>query len=140
MPRPLPSLALAVVLAVWGCAGYRQRVADNPYTGGLADVEQVDVGPSALGTRQLVVVATGSLPDPCTRIDQVEIDRFGTSFDVTLRTRRDAGALCAQILTPFRRRVLLPLEGRESGLFIVTVNGVRASFQIVPGGGRFPAW
>ncbi len=136
MLRSLLVLALAVLFGAWGCIGYRQRVADTPYSGGRARVDQVDVVPPVPSANQLVLVATGRLPDACTRIDRVEIRRFGTSFEVTLHTRREAGALCAQVLTPFRQRVLLPLEGQDSGLFIVTVNGVRASFHVVPEGGR----
>ena len=77
----------------------------------------------------------GTLPDACTEVDRVDVQRLGAQIEITLSTRRPFGADCAPAPTPFTRSIPL-MVGRDFLLWIVDVNGVRGSASLPPDTGR----
>jgi hypothetical protein len=113
------------------CAGDREREADRAYTAGIAQVERVEIE-TRPGARHAVAVVHGFLPDACTELDRVERMPAGPdALEITLTTRRPFGAMCAQVLQPFTRRIELSVF-RTPVIYTVTVNGVTTSAPIHP--------
>ncbi|HYE97223.1 MAG TPA: hypothetical protein VD962_13555 [Rubricoccaceae bacterium] len=78
------------------------------------------------------VLIKGALPDACSVLDAVEQERLGHLITVTLTTRRPRGAMCAQVVRPFR--FYLPLDGfLEPGAYTLHVNGAAYPFRIREG-------
>lgn len=113
-----------------GCLADRAREADRPYTAGLAQVESVEVEVRSASPAAAWVWVRGHLPDPCTALDTPDVRRSGSFFRVVLSTRRPFGATCAQLLTPFEKRIRLDVNDEGSGAYVVTVNGVSQSFAV----------
>ena len=91
----------------------------------------VRVGPPAPGgaARPVEVLVKGALPDGCTELAGVEQKRMGHLVDVTLTTRRPRGAVCPQVVRPFR--FYLDLEGLyEPGAYTLQVNDVVHPFEV----------
>jgi len=84
----------------------------------------------------------GTLPDPCTEIDVVDTRLLPAQIEVAISTRRPFGADCAPAPTPFTRSIPM-MVGGEYRLWIVDVNGVRASAALPPDtrpGGQERPW
>ena len=79
---------------------------------------------------QVHVIARGQLPDGCTRIDQINRQRNGTTFIVTITTNRPAQAFCTLALVPFEEVVVLDVFGLAAGVYTVEVNDVTDSFSL----------
>jgi len=144
-PAALLAFPVACLSVACGVAAQRAREADRAHTAGRAAVETVEVVSHPGLTDQAVIRVTGTLPDACTRIDDVERRRFGGTFEVTLRTRRPAGAICAQVVTPFERSIVLDFAGLSRGLYTADVHGVTATLHytrdpFAPGVGPDDAW
>lgn len=123
--------SLLLLAPVVGCVGGAAREADRPYTGGLAEVESVEVDvrrspPAAAWAR-----VRGQLSDRCTALDSPDVRRSGSIFDVVLTTRRSFGASCPPEKTPFEKRIRLDVDPGRTGAYVVTVNGVSQSFAVV---------
>jgi hypothetical protein len=75
------------------------------------------------------VLVKGTLPDACTALDEATQARAGHLITVTLTMRQPRGALCAQVVRPFR--FYLPLEGTYApGHYTLRLNGVAYPFRI----------
>jgi inhibitor of cysteine peptidase len=122
-------VALAGLLGA--CVGDAAREADRPFTGGVARVERVVVELVSTRPPRLRVDVEGTLPDPCTEIDRVDMRSLGARVEITLETRRPFGATCVPAPTPFTRSIPLMLEG-EHRLVVVDVNGVSGSVMLPP--------
>jgi inhibitor of cysteine peptidase len=118
---------LWLVLASLGCVGDPALEADRAFTAGVARVERVRgevvTSPPAFAR----VIVSGHLPDACTELDEVETRRRGFEIEVTLTTRRSFGVTCPPLERAFQKSINLPVDSYASGLYIITVNGVRAS-------------
>jgi inhibitor of cysteine peptidase len=119
-----------LVLAGLGCVGDPAREADRPFTAGVAHVERIRSEVSTSAPVFARVIVSGRLPDACTELDEVETRRHGFEIEVTLTTRRAFGATCPPLERPFQKSIVLPADSFASGLYIVTVNGVRDSIVI----------
>lgn len=129
----LPLLGALLCLAALGpsaCTADPAREADRAYTAGLAHVESVTVEVDHGEAPAARALVRGTLPDPCTSIDQVSTRRLAGSIEVQLTTRRPFGAQCAQVVVPFEREVWLPIDHWASGLYLLDVNGVTESFRV----------
>lgn len=126
--RILP--ATLVLCASLACAGDRAREADRPYTGGIAQVESVEVEVRPQAPASAWAVVRGRLPDACTQLQTPDVRRTGSIIDVILETRRPFGASCAQMVVPFEKRVRLGIDSEVSGAYVVNVNGVSQSFAV----------
>ena len=127
MRRVGPVIAITFAIA---CAGTRALEADRAYQAELAAVERIDVKVFAERPVSVHVSVYGQLPDTCTELDRSRQERFGSGIDVTLTTRRESGPSCVAEPRPFHRQILLDVAGLPAGLYSVSVNGVRRSFQI----------
>lgn len=75
------------------------------------------------------VLLKGALPDACSALNLPTQTRRANLIDVELTMRRARGAMCAQVVRPFR--FYLPLEGTYTpGSYTLTVNGTVLPFRI----------
>ena len=81
---------------------------------------------------QVEVTARGELSDACTKVGNVIKTQKDKTFFITINASRDAGAVCAQVITPFEKKILLDVAGLAAGTYIVNVNGVTATFTLTP--------
>lgn len=97
----------------------------------ISDVRLRPDEPGPDGTLALDVRIHGSLPDACIQLHAVSEERRGQLIDVSLDMRRPKGALCAQVVRPYRFYYTLatPLA---PGSYVLSINGDQHPFQIVP--------
>ena len=80
------------------------------------------------------VLIKGTLPDACATLNAPEQERTGHLVRLTLTMRQPSGALCAQVVRPFR--FYLPLAGAfEAGHYTLRVNGTAYPFRLRAAGG-----
>lgn len=97
---------------------------------GVANVDSIEVLILESFPVQIEIKARGSLPNGCTTIDNVSIDRAGNEFNVAIATLQDAGQVCTQALVPFEETIPLDVEGLPAGSYQVNVNGRTGSFTL----------
>jgi uncharacterized protein YraI len=98
---------------------------------GTADVQSVEIQILESYPLQVNAIARGYLPDSgCTTISDILQTRSGNTFTVTVKTKYDPQALCAQVLTPFEQVISLEVGSLLPASYIVIVNGVETSFQL----------
>ncbi|MEA2020928.1 MAG: hypothetical protein U9N08_00460 [Candidatus Caldatribacteriota bacterium] len=95
----------------------------------FATVEEIDIMILESFPVQVHLVASGYLPDPCTKIHQITQEREDYHFFVTITTYRSPGA-CIQIITPFKEIIPLEVYGLPAGTYTVEVNGVQGTFNL----------
>jgi inhibitor of cysteine peptidase len=96
---------------------------------GLATVEKIDILTLESFPVQIFVIASGYLPDPCTEIYQINQEREGNTFFITIKTYRSPG-FCIQVLAPFEEVIPLYVYGLPAGTYTVEVNGVQGTFDL----------
>jgi len=79
---------------------------------------------------QVEVVARGALPDDCTRVDQVQVERAGNDFQLTITTTHDTATSCNEVSVPFEEVIPLDVLGLDAGRYTVRVNGMTGSFTL----------
>jgi len=94
----------------------------------VEDVEILFLESFPLGVH---AVASGYLPDPCTEIDEISVERKRNHFEVLITTLREAEVMCAQVLEAFEENIPLDVYGLPAGDYTVTVNGIDAEFTFV---------
>ena len=114
--------ALFSILFLVGCC-----TAESGF--GLAAVEEIELLMLECFPLQVMVIARGYLPDPCTEIYEVTTEREGNAFLVTIKTYRAPGA-CIQVIQPFEKNISLDVYGLSAGTYTVDVNGVTGSFTL----------
>jgi hypothetical protein len=97
---------------------------------GEAQVGQIQIQILESMPVQVKVVASGNLPDGCTKIDQATTRREANTFLVTIVTVRPAGAACTLAIVPFEETISLDVNGLPAGVYTVNVNGVTDSFEL----------
>lgn len=82
---------------------------------------------------RLLVVARGTFPDACTRIDRIDVGdpQPGNVIPVTLVASRPAGAPCEATVTPFEQRFQLPVDDLPAGTYTVDVQGHTATIELI---------
>jgi hypothetical protein len=76
-------------------------------------------------------IINGNYPDPCTHTSSVQQVIEGSTFKITLLTKRPADIMCAEVLTPFTIAVLLTTGGLMPQEYSVIVNeGPSTTFSL----------
>ena len=126
---------LAIVLLT-GCAPDALNDSPTPksdgeYIHGEAVVEEVEVMFLESFPLQVHAAAVGYLPDPCTEIEDVFVEREGNHFGVRITTLREADVMCIQVIEAFEQIIPLDVYGLPAGDYTVTVNGIEAEFTFL---------
>jgi len=78
------------------------------------------------------VLIKGALPDACSELNEATQERMEHFINVTLTVRRPRGAICAEVVRPFR--FYLPLDGTFTpGSYSLRINGAAHPFRIREG-------
>jgi hypothetical protein len=107
-----------------------------------ASIDSVAVRPAERAVRAgasvtVDVLIKGALPDACAELDAVEQRRGGRQVEMTLTMRQPRGAVCAQVVRPYRFYSVLP-GLFEPGSYTLTLNGRVHTFQIHEARGEAP--
>jgi inhibitor of cysteine peptidase len=105
---------------------------DEDYAYGQdATVTSVDVLLMESFPLQAQAVIEGYLPDGCTELYDVSVEREDQSFIVTLTTRRPTGDVaCTMALEPFEENISLDIEGLEAETYTVIAQDQQAQFTL----------
>lgn len=106
--------------------------AENDYVYGQeATVESLEVLLMESFPLQARAVVSGYLPDGCTELYEVEVERQEQEFIISLTTRRQTGdVVCTMALVPFEESVDLEIEGLEAGTYTVIAQDQQAQFTL----------
>lgn len=80
---------------------------------------------------QIKVNARGYLPDGCTRIHEITKEKKDSTFIVSIKTVRPADIFCTEAIVPFQEVISLDVYGLKAGIYIVNVNSVNGTFELV---------
>jgi inhibitor of cysteine peptidase len=105
---------------------------DDDYVYGKdAVVESVDVLLLESFPLQARAVVTGYLPDGCTELVAVNVDRQDDVFLLRLDTRRPAGdVVCTMVLQLIEESVTLDIAGLPAGTYTVIAQDQQAQFTL----------
>jgi hypothetical protein len=82
-------------------------------------------------SRPVELIIEGALPDACTNLHAISEERRGHLIDVRFQIRRPKGALCAQVIRPFRFYHAFA-EPLPVGPYTLRVNGQVHPFEVFP--------
>ena len=128
-------IILAMVLLA-GCApgALEDSLAQNGsglFIRGEAVVENVEIIFLESFPLQVHMVASGYLPDPCTEIDEISVERDFNRFEVLITTLREAEVMCIQVIEAFEQNIPIDVYGLPAGDYTVMVNGIDAEFTFL---------
>ncbi len=89
---------------------------------------------------QVEANVSGYLPDGCTALDEITVERLDQTFELTLTTRKPTGDIaCTEALVPFEETVELDVLGLSAGTYAVVAQSQTAAFTLtvdnaLPGG------
>lgn len=124
----LPIILAVVLLA--GCAPGEPKDSGE-FIRGEAVVEDVEILFLESFPLEVHAIASGYLPDPCTDIDEISVERDGNHFKVLIMTLREAEMMCIQVIEAFEQNIPLDVYGLPAGDYTVTVNGLDAEFTFL---------
>jgi inhibitor of cysteine peptidase len=120
---------LSGVLLVSACQP-SQAVDDYTY-GQDAAVESLEIFMLESFPVQVEAHVSGYLPDGCTELDEIIVERQDQDFILTVQTRRSTGDIaCTQALVPFEETVDLDVQGLSAGTYNVIVQEQEESFTL----------
>ena len=114
---------MLITIFVTGCLSIVSNV-------GLAPVEEIEIEILELFPVQINVIARGNLPDLCTEIYEINQEREGNTFFISIKTYRPPGP-CIQVIAPFEEIIPLEVYGLTADTYTVDVNGVQATFDLL---------
>ncbi|MDY6846223.1 MAG: hypothetical protein SVP52_03710 [Chloroflexota bacterium] len=80
---------------------------------------------------QAQAIVSGTLPDGCSELHEISVERQGLNFNLTLTTRHLTGDVaCTEALVPFEETVDLDIRGLEAGTYTVVVQDKQAAFTL----------
>lgn len=105
---------------------------DDEYAYGQdATVESLEVLLLESFPLQARVLVSGYLPDGCTELVDISVDRQDREFRLTLTTRRPTGdVMCTMALEPFEESIELDIEGLDAGTYTVIAQDQQAEFTL----------
>lgn len=106
-------------------------VVDDYAYGQDATVESLDVLLLESFPLQAGVIISGYLPDGCTELVEISVERQEKEFILTLTTRRPTGdVICTMALEFFEEAVDLDIEGLDAGNYTVIAQDQQAQFRL----------
>jgi inhibitor of cysteine peptidase len=142
MNKTLKILALVVLIGLFLSACQTPPPADTPTPppsdddmgyeyGQAATVESLEIMLLESFPVQVQAVVSGYLPDGCTELDEITVDRQDDTFELTLTTRRPSGEIaCTEALVPFEESVELDVLGLPAGTYTVTAQSQTTEFTL----------
>lgn len=124
-------LSLSLIIFLTACSSPTATPEPQPtlaVTTGIAAVKAVEILQLAGEPSQVRVVAQVTLPDTCTRLDQVDTERVASAFRITITTRRQADSSCQLSESVFEKVIPLEIGDAPPGEYAVVVNDQSASF------------
>ena len=97
---------------------------------GRANVESIEIVMRESLPVQISANIKGTVSDACTKAEPVTQERDGNTFHITVGATREAGAMCAQVITPFETSVAIDAVGLKAGTYTVEANGVSTTFEL----------
>lgn len=88
-------------------------------------------GAAEAGRRPVELLIKGALPDACTELHDVREEQKTHLIEVTFETRRPKGAVCAQVVRPFRFYYVLA-EPLTPGDYTLKLNDAVHPFTVRP--------
>lgn len=80
---------------------------------------------------QAKAIVKGNLPDGCTELYEIIVERESDQFVLTITTRRPTGDVaCTEVLVPFEETVDLDIEGLDAGTYTVVAQDEKAGFTL----------
>lgn len=119
---------LPVLLAWLGAAGCQDHLLVNSPAPRLLSVDSVEIVQLESFPVQVTARVTGTVPDPCTAIDDLRQSREGATIDVVITVVR-RGESCIQVVTRVTHDVRLS-GGFPPGDYLVRVNGLATPFSV----------
>lgn len=101
-----------------------------------ATVESLEIRVLESYPIQAQALVSGYLPDGCTELDEITVEREGDEFTLTLNTRRRTDVACSESLVPFEENVPLDVTDLSGGFTVIAQNQT-ATFT-VEGGSAYP--
>jgi hypothetical protein len=121
------SLVLVLSLILVACASSETQVSESSAAGTPAIVEGVSVD---FRNAHYYALVTGTYPDACTRISDVEQVVSGNTITIAMSTAAPEDLMCAQMLSPFGIDLLIATGGLLPGDYTVDVNGATTTFTL----------
>lgn len=91
-------------------------------------IRQISVMTAESAPPQLTVEVTGYVPDSCTKPRQPIVQRKGHTIVITIEADRETGVMCAQVATPYQKRIAL--GSAQPGSYTLVVNGTTRTVQV----------
>lgn len=104
-------------------AGKQDIKRDHEYRYGRAAIEAMDIRKVEQNGYQLEVSLTARLPDACTQLDQVILNRDKTGINILLTTRRPAERMCAQVVRQVQKNILIDIPPDAASPYTVSAQG-----------------
>jgi hypothetical protein len=100
------------------------------YPAYFSDVE-VRSGPIEAGRRPVELLIRGALPDGCTELHHIGQERTGNLIGVTFEMRKPKGAVCTQVVRPYRFYYTFE-QPLPPGDYTLTINDTVEPFTVQP--------
>ncbi|MEN8614447.1 hypothetical protein ABFB09_04065 [Dehalogenimonas sp. THU2] len=100
-----------------------------------APIVSVDVRIAESFQPQVFIDIRGLLTDGCTVLNDVDIQRQGTTIDITVTTQRPKDAVCIQVVSFFTHAVPLGSDFVAGQTYTLRVNGQASQFTVGSSGG-----
>lgn len=104
------------------------------YPAYFSDVE-VRAGAIENGRRPVELLIRGALPDGCTELHHIGQERRGNLVNVTFEMRKPKGAVCTQVVRPYRFYYTFD-QPLPPGDYTLTLNDTVKPFTVQPDRGR----
>ena len=121
------SLFIMLSLILVACASSETQVSELVDSGTPAMVDGVSVD---FRNAHYYAMVTGTYPDACTRISEVEQDVSGNTITIALSTDQPEDLMCAQMISPFGVDLMIATGGLLPGEYTVDVNGATTTFTL----------
>jgi hypothetical protein len=121
------SLVLTLCFILVACGSSETQVSGSSASDTPAIVDGVSID---FRNAHYYALITGTYPDACTRISEVEQDVSGNTITIVLSTAKPEDLMCAQMLSPFGIDLLIATGGLLPGEYTLDVNGATATFTL----------